>query len=733
VDRENVVRGIERQQYAPALATGFAGTALGIFEQEPYGALFIVVAALMFIERRQTAAVAALLLIGGCALILFVYDARAGSVTRPVAFLLSGLGAFWLVSIWRKQADFDQNLVDARLIVESMPGLGWATDAKGNFVYINPSVVDYVGKSTDEFNAVGRTGLEAVHPEDADRVTESWLTSMRTGTPFESVHRIRRADGDYSWFHAYGRPHRNQNGEIQGWYGTTIDVDEKQRAQQRLADSERQLQTLIDTMPVMIWCAAPTGEPIYQNPKLLEYLGATFEQIRDNNFGVVHADDVASFQSTWADCVKRKTPLSLICRLRFNDGTYRWNRVTAAPLLGENDEIIQWYGTNVDIEELHQTQEELRSNADRLRLMLDTLPAFVWCASPDGQPTYFNEPLMKYSGVTLEEVRGTNGSGFGPMISSLVHPADAPVLSNRFEQSFRSGEPIAVKYRHRLADGSYHLVDCRARVLRNGQSRVLQWYGVIVDIEEESHAQVQLQKAQHQLELATRAASLAELSASIAHEINQPLVAVVTNSSATEKWLEATPPNFERAKSSARKAAEAANDAAEVIVRVKALFRQSGGAKRPGNLNDVIREACVLLRERISASRCDLRMELQDDLPEVVLDRSLILQVLVNLIQNAMDAMASLNGAVRLLEIRSTLKGRNVVVDVRDSGVGLHDTDKIFDPFYTTKHNGMGIGLSICRSIVGAHAGALWATPSEHSGSVFSFSLPTAGGEYNVQ
>ncbi|WP_081647257.1 PAS domain-containing protein [Rhizobium grahamii] len=686
----------------------------------------MAVAALVLIKGRRTAACVALFLIVGCALIPFN---RASSFTNPVAFLLSGLGALWLVSIWRQRTEVDQSLVDARLIVESMPGLGWATDDKGNFVYVNPSVVDYVGKSTEEFNTTGRTGLEAVHPEDSDRVTQAWLTSMRTGTSFESVHRIRRADGDYNWFHAYGRPHLNERGDIQGWYGTTIDVDEKQRAEQRLAESERQLRTLIDTMPVMIWCGSPAGEPIYQNPKLLEYLGATTEQIRDNNFGVVHAGDMAGFQSTWAECVKQKTPLSLICRLRFNDGTYRWNRVTAAPLLSDTGEIIQWYGTNVDIQELHQTQEELRENANRLRLMLDTLPASVWCASPDGQPTYFNEPLMRYSGVSLEELRGANGSGFAPMISRLVHPADAPILKNRFEQSFKSGEPIALKYRHRLADGGYHLVDCRARVLRDCHGRLFQWYGVIVDVEEEAQAQAQLQKAQHHLELATRAASLAELSASIAHEINQPLVAVVTNSSATEKWLEAVPPNLERAKKAARNSAEAANDAAEVITRVKALFRQSGGAKSPGNLNEVIEEACVLLRERIAASRCDLRVELQADLPQVVFDRGLILQVLVNIIQNAMDAMASLNGSVRLLVIRSMRSGGDVVVDVRDSGTGLHDTEKIFEPFYTTKHNGMGIGLSICRSIVGAHEGRLWATPAEPFGTVFCFSLPGSGGE----
>ena len=703
---------------------------MGIIEQVPHGGLFMAVAALLLIKSRRIAACVALLLIVGSALISLI---QANSLISPLAFILSGLGVFWVASIWRQRTQVDQGLVDARLIVESMPGLGWATDDKGNFVYVNPSVVDYVGKSTEEFNATGRTGLEAVHPEDSDRVTQAWLTSMGTGTPFESVHRIRRADGDYNWFHAYGRPHLNDQGDIQGWYGTTIDVDEKQRAEQRLAESERQLRTLIDTMPVMIWCGAPSGEPIYQNPKLLEYLGATTAQIIDNNFGVVHPDDIAEFQSKWADCVRQKTPLSLICRLRFNDGTYRWNRVTAAPLLSDKGEIIQWYGTNVDIEELHQTQEELRENANRLRLMLDTLPAFVWCASPDGQPTYFNEPLMRYSGVTLEELRGTDGSGFAPMISRLVHPADAPNLRHRFEQSFKTGEPISLKYRHRLADGGYHLVDCRARVLRDCQSRVFQWYGVIVDVEEEAQAQAQLQKAQHQLELATRAASLAELSASIAHEINQPLVAVVTNSSATEKWLEAVPPNLERAKKSARNAADAANDAAEVITRVKALFRQSGGAKSPGNLNEVIEEACVLLRERIAASRCDLRVELQADLPQVIFDRGLILQVLVNIMQNALDAMASLNGAARLLEIRSMRNGGNVVVDVRDSGIGLHDSEKIFEPFYTTKHNGMGIGLSICRSIVGAHDGRLWAIPSEPSGTIFCFSLPASGGDLDVR
>lgn len=723
------MRGPQLEQYAPALATGCAGVLLAVVAREPFAGLLLIIAASMFIHNKQFALTLALLIAVTCTVIVYVYPDKSDSmILRSAAFLLSALTAAWFVHIWRSRVDADQHFSDAKLIVENMPGLGWATDARGNFVYVNPSVVEYVGKQTEEFNETGRTGLEAVHPDDAERVTDAWLTSMRTGTSFHSVHRIRRADGEYRWFQAYARPQFDARGEILGWFGTTIDIDEKKRAEQRLAESERQLRVLIDTMPVMIWCGSPSGEPIYQNPKTLEYLGATFEEIKANNFGVVHPDDIEGFQSAWADCVERKTALSIVCRLRFNDGTYRWNRIEAAPLLSGDGEIIQWYGTNVDIEELHRTQEELRSSADRLRLMLDTLPAFVWCASPDGQPTYFNEPLMKYSGVTLEELRGVDGSGFAPMISSLVHPADAPALRQRFEQSFRSGEPISLKYRHRLADGQYHLVDCRARVLRDCQSELFQWYGVIVDVEEEKQAQVQLQKARHQLELATRAASLSELSASIAHELSQPLVAVITNSSATESWLSSTPPNVDRAKSSARKSADAANDAAEVISRIKALFRQSGGNKSPGNMNDVILEACTLLRERISGSRCDLRTDLAPEMPSANFDKGLILQVLVNLIQNAVDAMAHLNGAARLLEIRSRYEDGNILVDVRDSGEGLRETEKIFEPFYTTKHNGMGIGLSICRTIVGAHAGKLWAAPSEPTGTVFSFALPLSGG-----
>nr|WP_272950139.1 ATP-binding protein [Sinorhizobium meliloti] len=139
-------------------------------------------------------------------------------------------------------------------------------------------------------------------------------------------------------------------------------------------------------------------------------------------------------------------------------------------------------------------------------------------------------------------------------------------------------------------------------------------------------------------------------------------------------------------------------------------------------------EACTLLRERIAGSKCDLQTHLEPNLPNATFDKGLILQVVVNLIQNAMDAMATLNGAVRLLDIRSRFVNGKILVDVRDSGVGLQDAEKIFEPFYTTKHNGMGIGLSICRSIVGAHAGTLWASPSEPSGTVFTFALPLSGG-----
>ena len=227
------------------------------------------------------------------------------------------------------------------------------------------------------------------------------------------------------------------------------------------------------------------------------------------------------------------------------------------------------------------------------------------------------------------------------------------------------------------------------------------------------------------LEHATRLATVAELSAAIAHEVNQLLAGVLTNAAACHRWLSADPPNLERAKLTAEHMVRDAKSASEVVNGVRALFRQTTPAAVPLNLNDVIREVHRLMLEEVSGSSVGIETDLDPDLPRTMADRVQMQQVLVNLVRNGIEAMETTVNLPRLLSIRSRCDGiHHVRIEVCDRGSGVQDPESVFKPFFTTKKTGMGMGLAICRSIIGAHQGRLWVMRNERWGSTFCFTLP---------
>jgi C4-dicarboxylate-specific signal transduction histidine kinase len=251
----------------------------------------------------------------------------------------------------------------------------------------------------------------------------------------------------------------------------------------------------------------------------------------------------------------------------------------------------------------------------------------------------------------------------------------------------------------------------------------VQWYGVSIDIDDEVRAQEGLRRASYKLAQTTQAASLAELSASIAHEVNQPLAAVVANSHACQRWLTAEPPNLERAQKTVERIIRDANSAADVVSRIRALFKQSVETRTRTTLGSVIAEALNLMAEEAVRRRVRLDVDVNRDLPLVALDRVHIQQVLVNLIRNGMDAMESV-AHDRVLGLRVRARGDVVQTEISDRGPGVASPERIFEPFFTTKENGMGMGLAICRSIVESHGGRLWVEKNEPHGATFIFTLP---------
>jgi len=316
-----------------------------------------------------------------------------------------------------------------------------------------------------------------------------------------------------------------------------------------------------------------------------------------------------------------------------------------------------------------------------------------------------------------------------------IHPDDARDIEASLERLHEDRE-VEGQYRMvNIADGP-RIIRSIAHPVLDHSGRVIEYIGTVVDITEQKRAerdlstselerarvQQALREAREKLAQASKIASLAELSASIAHEINQPLQAIVANGHASLRWLDAKPPNIEKAIRTAQRVVRDGNDAAEVVGRIRALFKHAAPAKVDLDVNLLIVQVPTLMAEEVQGSGLCLEIELDEDLPKIRADAVQIQQVIVNLVRNAIEAMVETRRNPLL--IRSRRSAGHVVIDVRDQGTGLANLEKIFEPFVTTKQTGMGMGLAICRSIIEAHAGEIGVVHNEGPGVTFSFSLP---------
>ena len=371
-----------------------------------------------------------------------------------------------------------------------------------------------------------------------------------------------------------------------------------------------------------------------------------------------------------------------------------------------------------------------RQSERSLRELVETLPAQIWCTTPDGDPIYFSQQLRDFIGFNVDAIDAGDTSRLSRLLKRIIHPDDLDTVSTLFTYSLATGDPFALKHRMRRSDGQYRWVETRAAPLRNGDDTIVQWNGICLEIDDQVHAEDALRRASDRLARATQVASLAELSAAIAHEVNQPLAAIVANSAAFRRWLSAEPPNLDRARMTADRITRDANSAADVVGRIRALFRHTPEARSPEDINRLIREVCRLMADNIPVQSVQIETTLEPDLPTVALDRVQVQQVLVNLIRNGIEAMDAVIDRPRTLQIRSCRDGLDTIrIEVRDAGMGFKEAERAFEPFVTTKRNGMGMGLAICRSIIESHGGRLWAANNETFGATVAFTLRPAARE----
>jgi C4-dicarboxylate-specific signal transduction histidine kinase len=302
------------------------------------------------------------------------------------------------------------------------------------------------------------------------------------------------------------------------------------------------------------------------------------------------------------------------------------------------------------------------------------------------------------------------------------------LVQQAIERAAQDGKDFDLEHRLLLPGGSIGHVQVVAHAKKDRSGKI-EFVGAVMDVTERRRAEAALRRAQADLAHVTRLTTMGELSASIAHEVNQPLAAVVTNANACLRWLDRVPPNLDEVRDAVRRILRDGSRGSEVLARIRALLKKEEPSRTQLKVNEVVHDTLALIRADLQGAA--IQTDLAEELPDVSADRVQLQQVLLNLTMNAIDAMRPVTNRPRLIRIQTRDQGgRAVLVAVQDSGLGLspEQMDRLFEIFYTTKPEGLGMGLSICRSIIEGHGGRLWAEPNRGPGATFQFTLPAAGG-----
>jgi PAS domain S-box-containing protein len=667
----------------------------------------------------------------------------------------------------RRTRDGERN---ARLLVDSIPGLVALLTATGEVEFINRQIVEYTGRTLEELKRWGTD--DTVHREDLPRVVEIFTQAIASGSAYEIVQRLRGADGTYRWFKNNGFPLRDATGEIARWCVLLTDIDERRhaedernRAQTQLAGELRLLEmvasgtSLAEILNTLCRFVEDTATNCHCGVYLIDWSGPTFHNaaaptlppsFNDPIEGLPVRSDlgpcaraaclktqviVADIESDplWQDAAFRVPALTNGLRSCWSTPIYSlaghvlgtfaiYQPTPASPTPLQQDLIAQvTHIASIAIERAQSDAALKRSEAslaDGQRLSLTG--SFSWRVATDeirwSEQLYRIYEIANGTPVTLDLIR------------TRVHPEDLSLLDRmKMIDQARAGDgEFEWQYRLLMPDRSIKYLHAVGHAIRDKDGQ-LEYIAAVQDVTERRLSEEALAKARSELAKVARATSLGVLTAAIAHEVNQPLSGIITNAGTCLRMLDADPPNLAGARETARRTIRDGNRASDVITRLRALFRKEEFTLEQLDLNEVTREVIALSLSDLQRNRVAFQSQLADDLPSITGDRIQLQQVILNLLRNASDAMVVVENRPRYLLIRTERDGSDrVCLRVRDAGVGVdaQDINRLFDPFYTTKSDGMGIGLSVSRSIIERHQGRLWAESNDGPGATFSFSIP---------
>ena len=595
----------------------------------------------------------------------------------------------------------------------------WAFNPSGFFDHWSQELFQIYGLDPQKGAPTLEQYLAIIHPLDRDFMAETIRRMHAERCGCDVKKRIVRPDGELRYIRCVGIS-VIEDEVLKGFLGTAIDITEQELLTQELRASEGRFRDYAETASDWFWEIGPD----YKFTLLTENAFGSHAADRIGTACWDHALDLETEPEKW-----RLVQAALDARKPFRDFVYctagsdgpMHVKASGKPVFDANGEFRGYRGTGSDVTAIICAQEALRESERSARSTIDGIAGLVAVMTPNGEVETVNRQCLEYFGRSLEEQKNWE-------TTDMVHPEDLPHMLEVFKRAIASEIPYHFEQRLRRFDGEYRWFDIRGGAVRDDTGRIARWYVLLTDIEDRKRALARLEQMQSDFAHMNRVSMMGELAASLSHEITQPIASARNNARAAQNFLDRSLPDLGEVREALSSIVADTDRAGDIVDRIRDNIKKAPPRKDYFDFNEAINEVIVLARSAINKNGVSVQARLAGGLSPVQGDRVQLQQVILNLLLNACEAMGSSDAGARNLSISTEQDHAGVLVAVRDSGPGIYPAhlQRVFDAFYTTKSSGVGMGLSICRSIIAAHGGRLWAEANEPRGAVFQFTLPGA-------